>query len=154
MGVEAYKLNKAIDVDGFFDAVVDRTIYLGEQDSKIVDPFIKMEVFYSKVKTGGVIDLKNNADFKAALREYTKTTGRGGKHYASVYKYKGKIFELQDFGNYNFGVYSKAIGYSLNFVKNGAGIYQIWSGTSSWRYITSRFDDPRDARFISAGYNG
>ena len=35
----------------------------------------------------------------------------------------------------------------------GAGAYQAISGTSSFRYATTLFDDPRDHKRIKQGYN-
>lgn len=35
----------------------------------------------------------------------------------------------------------------------GAGMYQIYSGTSKWEYIKSYFDDPRDTKYIKIGYD-
>lgn len=150
MGALKIREMRAIPVDDFFEVVLSQTQVVGEAHSKIVDPFVKMEIFYDNVKTGGAMDLKNSSKFKSELKAYAAS--KSYKSSARGYSFRGQLFELQDFGNYNFGVYSKAIGYSLNFVKSGAGLYQIWSRTSSWKYIRSKFDDPQDAKMIEAGY--
>jgi hypothetical protein len=40
----------------------------------------------------------------------------------------------------------------LFFELTGAGIVQILAGTSSFSYLNSYFDDPRDAEMIYLGY--
>lgn len=55
-------------------------------------------------------------------------------------------------GNHHFGFMGHHAGYSLNYLKIGAGLYQIYSGTSEWSYISSYFDDPRDSAAIQQGY--
>ena len=78
----------------------------------------------------------------------------------------------------NFGVVAKAFGYSQEFAKRCAGLYQIWEGNSKkeWRsnislitvYRANQFgyvssvsyptmgppygDDPRDQYWIDKGY--
>ncbi|MDV2442531.1 hypothetical protein CMV00_01785 [Elizabethkingia anophelis] len=66
--------------------------------------------------------------------------------------YNGQAFGAEDFGNYNFGIAAKAYGFSLNFARAGAGLYQIYSFTSNIKWISSYFDDPRDSMMIKRGY--
>jgi hypothetical protein len=44
------------------------------------------------------------------------------------------------------------VGYGLTTLKIGGGLYQIYSGTSKWAYISSYFDDPADAIAITSGF--
>lgn len=44
-------------------------------------------------------------------------------------------------------------GYSEAYLKIGAGIYQIVSGTSDWAFMSSYFDDPADQAAIIRGYS-
>jgi hypothetical protein len=37
-------------------------------------------------------------------------------------------------------------------LKSAAGMYQIYSGTSKLKYISSYFDDPADQKAITKGY--
>ena len=115
--------------------------------------------FKKLVETNGIYDLKNSSTFKNDLRQLLKI--RNGEELPDAFTYRGKGgYELQDLGNYNFGVLSNAAGYSNNFVQFGAGIYQIYSGTSSSRYWFSSIgsqllygDEPRDAYFIQLGFH-
>ena len=55
-------------------------------------------------------------------------------------------------GNHHFGYMGKHAGYSLCYLRLGAGFHQIYIGTSDWRFIRSYFDDPRDQEAINKGY--
>ncbi|MEN2436730.1 RHS repeat-associated core domain-containing protein [Weeksellaceae bacterium A-14] len=103
----------------------------------------RLEEFYQLVKTGSPYDIKNNP--KSIF-----SNAQLGKEGAI---YNGESFRVDDFGNYNFGVAAKAYGYSLNFSRVGAGLYQIYSRTSNINWISSYFDDPRDYMMIGKGYN-
>jgi RHS repeat-associated protein len=70
--------------------------------------------------------------------------------------YKRQGSQYEDFGNFNFGAVTAAMGISSYLAQNGAGIYQQWKGASdagigtpllSWPYG----DDPRDAAEIERG---
>ena len=104
---------------------------------------LMLDEFVSLVKTGGKYDLKSDkkSDFSNLKLDGVIAT------------YNGESFQVQDFGNYNFGVAAKAFGLSLTFSRMGAGLYQIFSRTSNIRWISSYFDDPRDSKMISRGYN-
>ena len=104
---------------------------------------LMLDEFVSLVKTGGKYDLKSDHNSEFSI---TKLKNKNAI-------YNGESFQAQDFGNYNFGVAAKAFGLSLTFSRMGAGLYQIFSRTSNIRWISSYFDDPRDSKMISRGYN-
>ena len=58
--------------------------------------------------------------------------------------YKRIALQYENFGNYNFGYVAAAKGFSLTGALSGAGLYQIYSGTSQWSWYSSYFDDPND----------
>lgn len=43
------------------------------------------------------------------------------------------------------------IGFSTTVLKSAAGMYQIISGTSNIKFLTSYFDDPADTKAIGNG---
>lgn len=45
----------------------------------------------------------------------------------------------------------KAVGFSDTVLKSAAGMYQIKSGTSEWKFISSYFDVPADQVAITNG---
>ena len=94
------------------------------------------EYFYNHSKTNGSWDLKNvwKLDKKAK------------------YNYDGKTFAYDDVGNFHFGFVGYQL-FPLKVLQAGAGVYQVKSGTSSFRYASSLFDDPRDSKKIEDGYN-
>ena len=47
----------------------------------------------------------------------------------------------------------KAIGFSSTVLKSAAGMYQIYSETSKWSFISSFFDDPAVQKAITNGLN-
>lgn len=100
-----------------------------------MNPVQKLDYFVENVKTGGQYDLKNTGDWEE-----------------DVY-YDGKVMESQDLGNYHFGYIGRALGYDVEFLTFGAGLYQVKSGTSKLAYcFTPSFcDDPRDSYYIRLG---
>lgn len=98
------------------------------------NPIMKIYTFYKLVKTGGRVDVKNS-DLKDS----------------SYYIYSGELYRRDDLGNIYFGYAGKVFGYDDTFLKTGVGLYQIYSGTSEWQYISSYFDDPRDSLMIQVG---
>lgn len=102
----------------------------------------QLQEFYNLVKNGSVYDLKVDPKSPFSLKNLEKVTAI----------YNGEIFRYDDFGNYNFGVAAKAYGYSLDFVRRGAGAYQILSGNADMSGIFTYFDDPRDYWMIGRGY--
>lgn len=95
-----------------------------------------IKYFYNHSKTKGKWDLKYvwNLDKK------------------KKYKYDDLIFDYDDVGNYHFGFVGYQL-FPLKVLQAGAGAYQAISGTSSFRYATTLFDDPRDYKRIKQGYN-
>ena len=59
-----------------------------------------------------------------------------------------------DFGNYNFGVAAKAMGFSLSWAKFGAGMSQTFlQKGNDWYNWSGYFDFKRDTEMIEKGYN-
>jgi hypothetical protein len=88
---------------------------------------------------------------KMSSIEFYNAVKSGGKW---DYKTKGKQYE--EFGNYNYGMTGRAAGYSGNILKRGAGVYQIYSGTSiqqwGWPWGSATYgDDPKDQYWIDEG---
>lgn len=54
-------------------------------------------------------------------------------------------------GNHHYVNMSKAIGFNNTVLKSAAGMYQVYSGTSKWSFISSFFDDPADQDAITDG---
>ena len=98
---------------------------------------VKLFAFVMSVKTGAKYDLKFTWNLDKNV----------------TYFYSGTRLRYDDIGNIHFGYLGASIGYSLLFLKSGAGIYQIYSGTSTWEYVSSFFDDPQDSAMIEWGYN-
>ncbi|GGG17402.1 hypothetical protein GCM10010916_37800 [Paenibacillus abyssi] len=69
------------------------------------------------------------------------------------YIYNGELYRRNDLGNIYFGYAGKVFGYDDTFLTGGAGLFQIYSGTSEWKYISTYFDDPRDFAMIQVGIN-
>ncbi len=95
-----------------------------------------LTVFYKFVKTNGPWDFKNQKEWKLKSRDY--------------YKFLGKKVSVADLGNIHFGFVGSVI-FKWRTLCIGAGIYQIYSGTSSWKYWHTFFDDPRDTFCITLG---
>lgn len=94
----------------------------------------RLSIFYVLVKSGGAWDLKQTLG--------TKTT----------YYFKGVKKTGEYIGNYHYGYMGKAIGFNNTVLKSAAGMYQIKSGTSEWKFISSYFDDPADQKAITNGF--
>jgi RHS repeat-associated protein len=108
--------------------------YAGYASNKSISELKKLSTFYNLVKTGGRVDVKNSV-FKSN----------------SYYTYNGELYRRDDIENIYFGYAGKVFQYSDTFLKAGAGIYQVISGTSSFSYISSYGDDPRDSKMIGVG---
>jgi uncharacterized protein RhaS with RHS repeats len=78
-------------------------------------------------------------DFYEAVRS-------GGK-----WDYKQYGSKYENLGNYNFGLTGKSCGFRDITLKTGAGVYQIYSGTSHPNFYKSFFDDPVDQTWIREG---
>lgn len=54
--------------------------------------------------------------------------------------------------NIHFGFVGAASGFGLEELLVGAGVAQIWDGTSDWSYWNSNFDQPKDQYGIWLGF--
>lgn len=90
--------------------------------------------FYNLVKSNGAWDLKT-------------TLGR-----TTTYRLLGYDRTGEYIGNHHYGFMGRHVGYGLTTLKIGGGLYQIYSGTSKWAYISSYFDEPADATAITSGF--
>ena len=86
------------------------------------------------VRTGGIYDLKS------------KTEWQGKQHFI----YEGNIIWYDDPGNILYGYLGKVMGFDDHTLMFAGGV-QIATRTSSWSYVSSFFDDPRDQVSIKTG---
>ncbi len=92
-------------------------------------------LFIAYVKTGGPWDLKQNlGTYNYYMLLNTRRTG-------------------EYIGNHHFGYMGQHCGFAQSYLKFGAGLYQIVSGTSDWSFMSSYFDDPKDSAAIDDGFN-
>ena len=84
---------------------------------------------------GGKYDLKSKSEWQ------------GKEHFI----YNGEIIWYDDPGNILYGYLGKAMGFEDLTLLSAAGAVQILTGTSSWDYVSSFFDDPRDQKSIKMG---
>ncbi|MGJ7910984.1 polymorphic toxin type 44 domain-containing protein [Neobacillus sp. LXY-1] len=94
----------------------------------------RLSIFYSLVKSNGPWDLKRKL----------------GKNTKYIFKDSYKTGEY--IGNHHYGYMGRAIGFSTTVLKSAAGMYQVYSNTSNWGFISSYFDDPSDQAAITDGY--
>lgn len=106
-----------------------------QNDTKYMNGIQKVNYFIDNVKDHAKYDLKNTGDWDE-----------------DIY-YNFTVLESQDIGNFNFGYIGRALGYDIEFLTTGAGLYQVKSGTSRlpWCITPSRCDDPRDTYYIRMG---
>lgn len=102
-----------------------------------------MTYFVNEVESGGPWDLK------AEGNGYSPED----LNFRSSAIFNGVEYRNDDFGNITFGIAAAAYGFPLEFAKTGAGLYQLYRGTSHWSYISSYFDDPQDSQMIELGYD-
>ncbi|WP_051348745.1 polymorphic toxin type 44 domain-containing protein [Peribacillus kribbensis] len=95
----------------------------------------RLGIFYVLTRTNGIWDLK-------------QTLGED-----TTYKFKGDQKTGEYIGNHHYGYMGKAIGLSSTVLRVAAGMYQVYSGTSSWKYAQSYFDDPLDSAAVQDGCN-
>ncbi|MBR4236741.1 MAG: hypothetical protein IKR85_11885 [Clostridia bacterium] len=96
-----------------------------------------IDFFIDKVKTNGEWDIKNDSNWNLKSD--------------ALYSFCGIPLRRDEIGNIQFGFLSTAL-FSSTFAQAGAGLYQIYSRTSRWKYIMSGFDDPVDYYAIEYGY--
>lgn len=126
----------------YYDEISLKMIRLGVWESYQANEQMRAIEFYDLVKTGSPYDIKNDKQSAFSVAKLGKAGAMYGKEH----------FRTDDFGNYNYGVAAKAYGYALKFAQFGAGMYQIKSGTSSFNFHSTYFDDPRDYSMIMRGY--
>lgn len=93
----------------------------------------RLGVFYVITRTNGVWDLKQ------VIGDNT------------LYSFKGTQKTGEYIGNHHFGYVGRAVGLSSTVLRLAAGMYQVYSGTSSPRYLFSYFDNPEDSQAILDG---
>jgi len=59
---------------------------------------------------------------------------------------------MEHVGNFNYGATGKALGFTNELLKGGAGVYQALYGPRSWSFYNSWFDDPVDQEMIKEGF--
>ena len=91
--------------------------------------------FALMVRPGGKYDLKSKSEWQ------------GKEHFI----YNGEIIWYDEPGNILYGHLGKVMGFEDVILKSAGGAVQIATGTSSWSYVSSYFDDPRDQKAIQKG---
>ena len=87
------------------------------------------------VRPGGQYDLKSKSEWQ------------GKEHFI----YNEEIIWYDDPRNILYGYLGKAMEFEDLTLLSAAGAVQILTGTSSWDYVSSFFDDPRDQKSIKMG---
>ena len=134
--------NKAIDVTWrLISVMISNAMYLRSLAklsvyTGLLGKGLLLAKFLGLVKTGGKWDFKNQKEWQLNSRDY--------------YVFFGSRVTVADVGNIHFGFVGSVI-FSQRTLCTGAGIYQIYSGTSKWKYWYSYFDDPRDTACIKFG---
>lgn len=154
-------IGKSININTIANNVFNR-------NAKIAERIKNPRTFYNYVKTNGEWDLKNKEN----------TIWQYAKNHNTNFQFGKDMLRAEDIGNYNFGVVAKAYGLPERVALQGAGLYQIYSRTSTsewekWRLISfstvtpsgiiSTYrsftllppygDDPTDQYWIKRGYN-
>jgi RHS repeat-associated protein len=163
-GLKIGELGKSIDANGIYTNLLNANI---SEAKGIYSPF----TFKEKVTDGGVWDLKVQKGTIWGLGNDGKTT----------FNFKGNEMESQDIGNHHFGAVAKAaLGYLLTEkeilveagdnqignnrskpewqpVKKTTSSYNIEHGMRVTETTSTRLppygDDPRDAKWIQAGFD-
>ncbi len=140
---EAYAKATAIDITEKLQTAMEENYnYLADYyntkkaESGAIIAYIATNLeFASKVRSGGDWDYKSTWNLDKN----------------QLYLYDGRLITYQDPGNMNFGYAGSAI-HTLTDLQLFAGEYQIISGTSSFSFWKSYFDDPEDSAAIAYGY--
>lgn len=93
--------------------------------------------FMERVKSGGIWD-------------YKYFLGRTTRY--MIEDLGGVSMTGENIGNFHYGYVGRAV-FSATLLKSAAGMYQIYSGTSSIEFWDSYFDDPEDMEDIQWGIN-
>ena len=99
------------------------------------------------------VDMCKHADIMKKLPIYRIDIFINLVRNSGKWGYKRLNRKYEDFGNYHFGYVAAAYGLPREFAKFGAGVYQIYRGTSKLEWYKSYFDDPNDQYWIDEGYN-
>ena len=118
---------------------LNKALTIKKKKEKAIKVIEVYKYFIKKVKTNGDWDLKRKTKWKLKSRHYFIFRGE-------------KYFRNDALGNIHFG-YTGAVLFSKAILCAGAGVYQIKSGTSSWKYTTTWGDDPYDNYMIKLGYD-
>jgi len=92
------------------------------------------QYFAERVKSGGVWDYKSYLGTNTLYYVEDLNTNMTG----------------EAIGNFHYGYVGRSV-FSATTLKSSAGMYQIYSGTSSIKYWDSFFDDPKDQAQIQKG---
>ena len=129
--------SSSVDITKRLDKVMEEG-YTEMQEYFANHTFIETVLYFVKnVQTNGKWDLKSRDDWNLKL--------------GVAYVYNGIPLRWDEPGNISFGYIGSAI-FDADMLKFGAGVYQVYSGTSSWEYASSYFDDPLDSMCIEYGY--
>ena len=133
-----------------FKAQLEKTRAYFSEMSKLIDAMsltsadallTKSAFFAMKVKTGAEYDIKKTSYNEEMLG-------------ADFVYFEGAKMAPDDFGNYNYGVAAKAIGFSLTYANFGAGMSQTFlQNGNDWSNWWGFFDFKSDTEMIKKGYN-
>ncbi|MGE8205350.1 polymorphic toxin type 44 domain-containing protein [Heyndrickxia sp. NPDC080065] len=125
---KTYQINlpTAIYIKGNYD------FYLKTKGAPFANTY-RLGIFYVLTRTNGIWDLK-------------QTIGD-----VTLYTFKGTMETGEYIGNHHFGYMGKAAGFNCRVLRIAAGMYQVYSGTSHWKYIFSYYDNPDDSKAIQDG---
>lgn len=106
------------------------------------------------VQTGGEFDLKNKSEWQYQYDKYhgNNISTEWDRNRAEFMYCDGRMWSSEQLGNYTFGYFGAAYGYGEEFLSFGAGMYQIASGTSNWKWMSSYWDDPIDNYYVRMGH--
>jgi hypothetical protein len=120
--------------DDYMDILTDYVTFLDSTFRLAAAESYRANYFADKVKSGGDWDLK--VDLGLTI------------NYDFLYNQKTGEY----IGNHHYGYMGNISGYSETVLKTAAGAYQVFSGTSSWDFMDSYFDDPADQQAIEDGF--
>jgi len=143
MDAEAKKINNDLNYSSLYDTGLEITA-------------ARLGTFMNLVKTGGKFDLKSKPEWQYKYSKYhgSAVTTEWEKNSAEYLYSYGRLWSIEQLGNYTFGYFGAAFGYGEEFLCFGAGVYQKFSPSSEsvWGFFESYWDDPRDQENIRRGY--
>ena len=108
--------------------------------------------FIGLVKSGAKYDIKTQSEWRYPYSKYHGSNVTNKAMTPFLY-FNGELWSAESLGNFAFGYYGAAYGYSVTFLNVGGGFYQKASGGSEWTWAESYYDDPRDYAEIQRGYS-